>query len=909
MRNGFLKIKNLALASFIISFFLISAIVLPAQANIVDEIQLKGLVGIDESVVRNVIPFNKGDEFSIEKLDQAVQYLRQWGIFDKIEASPIETERGVVVEMRFVMATVITQIDIYGNYPNLENQILKYMTIHTGDIYTEKRAEEQVEIIRNFYKKAGYIKTEVSFKKNDQPAKQGVSLIFYIKHGDVLRYRDIQVKGNKAFPNSRFASALNTWKAYSEKRLRNSIRDLTDVYRHKGYPKIKIKVTDLKIDYDTGRVDLTIDVDEGPFVNVKFSGNREISERKLKKTITVFDEGSFDSYELDTSVEKIKTLYKERGYPSAIVKVKKTVKENEDVEINFDIKEGKSRIVKKVNFKGNKHIGSNRLRKTIDTTQRSIGFRRGFDKEIVSDDNGSIKKEYSKDGFLNTEVGEWDVNTSDQGFDLIIDIPITEGPQVIVKEVVFNGNKAFDKKRLMKGLKVVPNKPLNQEDLPNEVQRLLSFYANNGYPYAKVEQKVIQDLENNRIDIFYDIDEGHLVTIGSILIVGDILSSQKAIKGAMGISEGEPYSYKKIVESRLNLRRLGAYSSVKVDPVGLEEKENKVHLKVEVNEQRSFLLDFGFGYSEYQKFTGFVSFKNLNSFGWAKHTLFKLTGGRDLSRVELGWLDPRFLGSSFEMSVNAWLQHANRPAFNYIQAAGSAGFFRRYRSFGFLFRYELDRNYFIEGNTTAADQESLRNNTISKITLSASYDNRDSFANPKKGFFTLGQVDIFNEIKGNQANFAKFTWNGENDQSFWKIFTITTGLRFSRIQGIGNRVSVPTNELLFLGGDDTVRGYGEDSLGPVNAQGKPVGGRIRWIWNEELRIRVWNQFYWVFFVDVGSLTNYFSDVTWYNTRKSTGFGLRYITPVGPIRVDYGIKLDRRTGESFGSTHLTFGFVF
>jgi outer membrane protein insertion porin family len=363
-----------------------------------------------------------------------------------------------------------------------------------------------------------------------------------------------------------------------------------------------------------------------------------------------------------------------------------------------------------------------------------------------------------------------------------------------------------------------------------------------------------------------------------------------------------------VVQSRLNLKRLGAYSTVRVETIGLEEKEEVVHLKVDVDESRPFLLDFGLGYSTDQRLTGFIAFRNLNSFGWAKHTSFKLTAGEELSRVQLGWLDPRFVGSSFEMSVNAWLQHEIRPAFNYIQLGGSAGWFRRYRAFGFFFRYELDRNYFIEGNTTAADDESLRNNTISKISLSASYDTRDSFSYPTKGWFTLGQVDFFNEIKGNEANFVEFIWQGEHNISYWR-FTLSSAARFNRIQTIGSSVSVPKNELLFLGGDDTLRGFGEDSLGPKNALGEAVGGRTRWILNEELRWRIWGNIHLAGFVDIGCLANDFSDLTWSNTRESAGFGLRYVTPVGPIRADYGIKLDRRPGESFGRFHLTFGYVF
>ena len=131
----------------------------------------------------------------------------------------------------------------------------------------------------------------------------------------------------------------------------------------------------------------------------------------------------------------------------------------------------------------------------------------------------------------------------------------------------------------------------------------------------------------------------------------------------------------------------------------------------------------------------------------------------------------------------------------------------------------------------------------------------------------------------------------------------------NRILTIGSNVSVPTNQLLFLGGSDTIRGFDDDSLGPTNAAGDATGSRTRWIWNEELRFRVWKAISWAFFFDMGSLTNNFSDISWFTIRRSFGMGIRYITPVGPIRADYGFKLDRRAGESIGKFNLTFGYVF
>ncbi len=872
-------------------------------------IEVTGSSVTDEQLIRDVLPCKEGDVYDPALVARAQKHLIKWGPFRKIEERVTRRDGGVVVSYTLEDTVVVAAVDITGNYPYIENKVRKYLTLNVGDAYSAEKVQEQVDRIQEFYAREGYVDTVVTVNEEEAATENNVILTFQIHKGRLLRYAAIDIEGNTAWPKGRFVSAINTYEPYSEKRLRNSIKALTALYHAHGYPRAKIRITRKDINLETNRVYLALAIDEGTYIDARFRGNKRLSDAQLRKIITIFKEGSYDSFEIEESVKALTAHYRVRGYPEAAVEAIKT-KVNEDYYIiTFDINEGPSRYIKQIEFEGNEHVDADDLEKDMKTLQHAIGRSGALMEGHIEEDRETILKNFAKEGYLDARVDDWQVAPTEQGFAYDITIPVEEGAQTIVGSVTFDGRDTAPEKDILETLKLKKGAPYNPLILPDEKQRVTMYYADHGHPYVEVAQDVTVDPATHTAAIAYTIDEGPEVRIGEILIVGDVLTSQNAIKKAMELKPGDLFSYQKLIDSQLNIRRLGAFTSVRIETLGIEERQTTVHLKVSVNEERPFSLNIEAAYATDESFTGTLAFTNLNSFGWAKRTFLRLTGGKKLSRAELGWVDPRFLSSPFEMSTIAWIQHRVRPTFNYVQLGGTMGFFRRFSRIGLYFREDVTRNYFVEGDSVAADAESLRNNTISRTAVSASYDTRDNYADPTRGFYSLGELDFYNEIKGNNAHFMKLRLALEYDIPFWRRLIFSSAGRFDHITTYGQTVSVPTNELLYMGGDDTVRGFSEDSLGPTNAAGQATGGRLRFIINEELRFRVFKNFHVAGFLDVGSLTDTFSQIDLDSVRESAGMGLRYMTPVGPIRLDYGFVLDRQAGESVGRLHFTFGYVF
>ena len=173
----------------------------------------------------------------------------------------------------------------------------------------------------------------------------------------------------------------------------------------------------------------------------------------------------------------------------------------------------------------------------------------------------------------------------------------------------------------------------------------------------------------------------------------------------------------------------------------------------------------------------------------------------------------------------------------------------------------------------------------------------------------MGYINFFNEIGGANSQFVKLGLNNGLYYTFSGRFTLANEIRFDNIQTFKSNTSIPSNELLLLGGDNSMRGFNRNSLGPVNALGNPTGGRLRFIDSTELRVGLFGNFKFIVFHDMGFLTNSYGTVSSRQLRHSAGLGLDYITPVGPISAVYGFIIDRRPGEHVGRFHLQFGYTF
>ena len=286
-------------------------------------IEIEGPVTASKEQILGLLPFKPGDPFNPSALNVGVENLKKWGIFSDVRIETKSAPEGTIVKLILNQGEIVSLIDIKGNYPYVETKIIKRLNIQVGDMVTSEKIEEQKTRIKTFYEKMGYYNTEVEAERNPGEEENNIELIFHVYKGDRLRYETVEFSGIEAFRKGRMYSFIKPMDLYSEKKLRQSVRDLEDFYQKRGYLKINANVTDKKIDWERNRISVKLKVSEGPKIKVFFKGKQPVRPITLKKASELFEEVNFDVVELEDSSEKIAATLRKNGYPEAKVHFKK----------------------------------------------------------------------------------------------------------------------------------------------------------------------------------------------------------------------------------------------------------------------------------------------------------------------------------------------------------------------------------------------------------------------------------------------------------------------------------------------------------------------------------------------------------------------------------------------------------
>jgi outer membrane protein insertion porin family len=876
--------------------------------------------GVDwEALARSLIRLKPGDRLTTARIDEALKALAQ------IASARLENQmrpEGMALFFTVRPYKRVKTIAVSGAYPLFEKDVRNAMTVAAGDLFFEAKMAEQAQAVAQRYRAEGYLDPQVAITWSEDTHDGHYHLRVKIDKGAYRRLEKVRLIGNQAIPATRILPRLKTWRTttllgvfdgrFENIELREDVRHLTDYYREEGYAEVVITAKEHR-EAGTNNVICDFIIEEGPRYTIRLLGNKHFSRFRLRKEMVLFNVGNLGSIGLRRTVQNIRRRYLKAGFADVKVLSKETSREEQGLawrEITIEIEEGPRHIVTALHIQGNVHLSSEALHKQMLTRTSGLLRSGAFVAETLREDMTAVAALYRSHGFLKVRVAQ-EVQTA-QGA-VTVTLTIDEGVRTLVGRISRQGGDSLPEDPLAIPLDLQAGAPYTPFKLQNDENRISAHLAQMGYPHTEVKAAQTMSPDQTRVDIVHNITPGPEVRMGEVFFLGNFRTREGFMRREVDLTPGDPFVLQEVLEFQRNLRDLNIFESVQVVPVGLKEKDSNVDLMVGAVEKEPYYFELGGGYQSDTGFFGRSKIGDLIFLGTGKDTS---VGGR-ISEVgyrwDLGMGEPRFLG--LPIQARAGLYGERSEPFNQDFGTETRGaklnFFHEWKTnntIGLASRLEQRQQYAVEETALLSeDPDAFDNRTVLVVTPSVQYDGRDSFIQPQRGQFAGLAVDVSKGLDNTLDDFVKYHLDLRAYQALLERVTLAARTSVGYLDQYGGDAS-PQDQLFFLGGTNSVRGF-EENLLRFDDDGNPVGGRLSLLASLEARLDIGYDFELTLFVDTGSLRDAEVAAGDDDFRWSTGLGLQYITPIGPIGLFYGHKLDRREGESAGQFHLSIGYAF
>ena len=546
-------------------------------------------------------------------------------------------------------------------------------------------------------------------------------------------------------------------------------------------------------------------------------------------------------------------------------------------------------IVRSIDFSGLSNMKEKELRSVMLLKTPGLFSKSKFDERILEGDIDAIRAVLVKNGYLSPNI-TYKYQSDSSGL-TDINIFIEEGTRTFVGNIEFKGNTFFDYKYLTDIIETKKGAPFNPFLIEKDYSALIYNYDKIGHHDIIVNSTI--DIAEEEANIVYDISEGNKIYVSTIFIEGAPNIRKDRLKIGIGLKDNSLLTNEKLSNSKRRLNEVDLFSRIRIAELDSSIHRNLMY-KLEPKEPLALRLRVGYSALDRAKITFMISHKNiLNSL--RSISLFSRIGLRELG-LEINYRDPITFGK--------WIGNSWGVKWGYKRETGyDIGRFGAYSMLlprPFYLRYDLERVTLYNVEISDLEEESL--DWLQRISVSLIIDRRDDPIKVHQGYSVFGSMEFEDIVFGASGSFLK---NDFRLSKFTGIGSSTIAYRANAgiILPFNKELPIPIYNRFFLGGGATLRGYAENMAGPEDDNGNPLGGERYFLTSCELRIPMFSNFYGAFFSDIGSLSEDF-DSDRFKILGSAGAGVRFYTPIGPLRLDYAINFE---GKS--SWHFAIGEAF
>jgi outer membrane protein insertion porin family len=868
------------------------------EASVVSEVEIKGLYSIGRDEFLYLLDMKPGETIDSDSVRLGIKRAFSKGIFEDISVETTGGEKAkVIIHVR--ERSFIKNISIEGDYDIPKKTIKELFLLKEDHILLCDILEKAVKDLKPKITMLGYPDADIhaEIERLKEPYRINVRLL--INTGQPLRIKKVLIPG--AGEDIKDRMKLSEGDIFNQSILKKDLERIKAYYKRNDYFKPVVGP------YTFRNGTLSISVNPGKRLKIFLQGNESISTRSLMKEMPFFEVEDFSDDIVQEAIHKMLAVYHAEGYSFAEISPSVTSKDDL-IMLNFSISEGVQVKIHKISFTG-AGLAEKSL-KEIMTLKES----KEYNPDLIESDTQSLQDFYNALGYLSARVEEFQTTYEKDSHAVDITVKIHEGPKTEIESVHIVGAKLIPEAEVRTVIKIKPGDIYNEVDIYDARYRVIQFYSTKGFPDATVMVK--RDFVGQKVSLTFQIDEGSMIYFGKVIVRGDYQTKYIVVKRELLQHEGNPFDSSVLSKERHRLYSLGLFTDVDMEV--LDRYDDKKDVLITLREGNAGAIDLSAGYGEYDRYRGMLDLSYKNFMGMNRRVSLRLEFSSLEKRYILQYYDPWFLG--VPLPFRAFLLGEAKKEINLdnretlyklTRHTLTAGFEKKISdSLRAALDYEFSLvNTFDVKPDVVLSREDVGTLVISGLRFGIIYDTRDDPFYPKKGFFSGLSVKLTSPVFLSETDFIKCDLYGNVYHEVTSGVVLAASLRGGLAQGYFNTNELPIVERFFLGGGTTVRGYAQDTLGPKGADGNPIGGNVFLMENLEIRTSLGKGLGIVAFLDGGNVWIKLADINPLDFKFTTGLGLRYNTPIGPIRIDYGHKLHREKGESSGELHFSIGHAF
>lgn len=716
---------------------------------------------------------------------------------------------------------------------------------------------------------------------------------------------EIEIRGNKRIDSMAILERIQSKAGdiFSPAKLRD---DLRAIYAIGQFDDVQLKVEDFE-----GGIKVIFSVIERPLIKViDIAGNKKIKTKDIKDKMDIKVNSLYNPVEIKNNEDKIKTLYETKGfYNIKLTSAAEKIAEGE-MKITFNIDEGLKYKIDEIKFEGNKSIPSSKLKKTMKTKEEFLFLWGTLEKKQFDEDLDRIINYYGNFGFLRARIEKHDIKIDESKGKIYITIQIVEGQQFKVGKIDIKGNTVFNNEEIMKHVKIKEGDIFSREKVRHDMFAISEIYGDAGYSFVDINPVTILDTEKLVASITFELKEGKKVYVERINIAGNVKTSEKIIRREMNLLEGDAFSSRKLAKSRQKIFNLGFFEDVHITTLQGSSDE-KIIINVEIKERPTGFFSVGAGYSSVDKIVGLMEIAQRNLFGRGQEIFLNIRYGGTVHNYSIGFTEPYLfdipLSAGFDIYTydRVYDEYSRKSKggdirFNYPLTEDIKGYFT----------YKLEHvNIYDVSDGASQTIKDLKGKSVTSSTIySIIRDTRDNIFEPSKG----SKNSISLEVAGGILQGTNKFYKGIIESGWYFPLWWNTVLGIKGEAGIGSGYGgkdLPIFERFYLGGPNTIRGLRSRSVGPKDDAGEVIGGKSEILLNIEYIFPIIEKLKGVLFFDAGDAYGYGKNFDLGDIRTSPGIGIRYYTPIGPMRLDWGYNLDKKPGEKAYQWNFSIGTLF